>query len=404
MKNRVFPVILASLLVAGLVGTVAFAADSDPGIVLPDVKFTTTAIAEPIETTTDRVVKPGEITVTTILLPGMEPEEPVVTERAKGIVFKAESGFKANTYTGYVEGVTPGVTEQAMYDALENRNGIDLVVDIYDPSGYKDFDGLVWHGDKLVLADEDGAVLEELTIIFMGNADMNDKINLSDASTMLKVIANWDGVQIDRVASDVDGSGNVTLSDVSTVLKKVANWDVEFADPTLPGKYTMVKKSEQALHSAPAGTAWQPLCLSDGIHNELGMKFTVKEGEFATSITALCPSWGDDKGTLTFSVYKWAGDYETTVAAMPIITTTVVDYADNATLTTDLTDSSGKGLMEGEYLWRIHDGADAGEGTGVGIWFFTEMGPAEDSGMTSFLNREEFNLGPAATIYYATAK
>ncbi len=380
MNKRILSVILASLLTAGLVGTVTFAQnDNGRAIVLPEISFT--------DTTTVK----------------NEPEVPVEPEYAKAIVFKADSGYTASTYTGYVGGVELKTGVQKFRESLENTKGIEVMRDT-ETGRIVVTEDIIKHGDKLVLSAEDKSVITELEFIFMGNADRNTVINLTDVSSMLKKIAGWN-IEIDEVAADVDGSGNVNITDVSTVLKKIAGWDVKFTNtPVLPGKYIMVNKSNVPCYGTPVTGEKMPLCLSDGIHYDLGVKFNVAEGEFATSIDFECPSWADDKGRITISVYKWNGDYNTSIVAMPIISETFVDYKDNATLVLDLTDTSGKGLVEGEYVWRIHDGSDAGEGTGVGIWYYSEPAPAESTGMKTFLNCEEFNIGPVANIYYATVK
>ena len=74
-------------------------------------------------------------------------------------------------------------------------------------------------GDKL----SDGEVIPKL--ITPGDTDRNTKVNLADASLILKHIAKWD-VSPDLDAADVTGDGKVNLADVSLILKYIAKWDV----------------------------------------------------------------------------------------------------------------------------------------------------------------------------------
>ncbi len=325
--------------------------------------------------------------------------EEAATERAAGVVFKAEYGYVASTYTGTAT-ADAGITAGKYLDTLENANGI--VVKRGDAE--LDADETLKSGDKVVLTAEDGAVKSEFSVMFMGDANSDSKLNIGDAATMLKKIAKWD-VTIDDMASDVDGNGSVNLSDVSTVLKYLAKWDAKFVNtPTIPGKVDTVFKQEVKFNSAYKADAITNTGIWDGFaHYDLGVKFVVGEGEYATQISAHCPSYADNTGSLTFSVYKWNGDYATTIAAMPVVSERFVDYKDNATLILDLRDASGKGLVEGEYLWRIHEGADP-DGNGVGIYFYSEKAPAADTGIETFLNQKPFNIGPDASVSIYAAK
>lgn len=67
--------------------------------------------------------------------------------------------------------------------------------------------------------------------------------------------------------------------------------------------------------------------------DDLGMRF-IANASF-NMINVACPSWGDNIGNLTFSLYKWDTGYETTVAGTPIATHTFVNYNDNQTLELD---------------------------------------------------------------------
>lgn len=319
--------------------------------------------------------------------------EDTAPERAMGVVFKAETGYVASTYTETVNGFEQGAKVSDLTAALVNSLGIE----VRRADAALAADEALKSGDKVVLTAEDGTVKSEFSVMFMGDANSDSKTNLGDASAMLQKIAKWDRT-IDEMASDVTGDGKVNLGDVSLLLKKIAKWDVGFAYPVLPGECDMTYKKEVKFNSATMTDSQTNTGIWDGFaHYDLGVKFVVGEGELAAKISALCPSYGENTGSLTFSVYKWNGDYATTIAAMPIVSERFVDYKDNATLMLDLCDTSGKGLAEGEYLWRIHEGADP-DGNGVGIYFYSEKAPAADTGIETFLNMKPFNIGPSASV------
>lgn len=310
---------------------------------------------------------------------------------AVGVSFTAESGYHANAATGLL-GVNAGDTADTLIAALEASKGITVTRD------GEAAEGDLANGD--VLATADGSV--SFSIVVMGDANGDAAVKLTDASAMMKKIARWEG-EINEIAADVNGDGAVTLTDASTILKKVAKWDAEMVmSPVLPGKIIEAGRKDVTTHSG-GGNNRAPLCLSDDIHYDLGVTFTVGAGYYATVATLFCPSWAENTGILPVSVYKWMGDYETTIATMPVVTKVFVDYRDNSYLTFDLTDSSGKGIGEGEYLLRIYDCSDE-NGNGVGVWYYSEKAPAEDSGMTTYLNKKPFNIGPDISIRFITAE
>lgn len=305
---------------------------------------------------------------------------------AKGVKFTAESGYTANTYTGYIGGVEFDTTAGELMDALVNRNGISIARD----NGEK-----LQHGDKLVLKNEAGETVSDFTVIFMGNADGDNKFNLNDISSAMRSIAGWDTV-IDGVAADVNGDGNVNLSDVSLMLQVIAKWDTAFVkEPVLPGKGNA--KTSRAIATFEVSEQ-SNINLKRG--NELGVKFSVGEGEQAMAVKAVYPSWADNEGELTLSIFKWAGDYESTVAGMPIKSVKLVNLNDCAEYVFDLTDTAGKGLGEGEYMWLCHEGFDDNEPGGIGLWTYAV--PAADSEVEVFYDGKPADFGPDAYVIIGT--
>jgi len=83
-----------------------------------------------------------------------------------------------------------------------------------------------------------------------------------------------------------------------------------------------------------------------------------------TRIAFVCPSWSDNVGCLTVTLWKWDTDYKTTVAATPIAGPTVFeDYEDNSILGFEFETP----LAAGVYYAELSDAVDEG-GSGVGVW------------------------------------
>ena len=127
-----------------------------------------------------------------------------------------------------------------------------------------------------------------------------------------------------------------------------------------------------------------PRSVSDVPGTTLGAKFTAA-GNW-TEISLTCPSWSDNVGSMTFAVYNWNTDFDTTVAAEPVYTTQFVDYIDNDTLVVEF---DGDGLPPGSYLWMLKDGKG-----GVGIW---SKKAVDDPDIVVFLNGKPADFGPEAS-------
>ncbi len=67
-----------------------------------------------------------------------------------------------------------------------------------------------------------GAIGEPAVVY--GDVNMDGKINVSDATALLKYLANW-GNSVDLAAADCNGDGKINVSDVTTLLKYLANWE-----------------------------------------------------------------------------------------------------------------------------------------------------------------------------------
>ena len=85
----------------------------------------------------------------------------------------------------------------------------------------------------------------------------------------------------------------------------------------------------------------------------------------ATFVGIGCPSWSDNVGSLTVSLYTFDTEYNTSVSKDPIATNEFVDFQDNGFLGFEFAESDP--LTAGEYVLEVTDAYDD-SGSGVGIW------------------------------------
>jgi len=88
----------------------------------------------------------------------------------------------------------------------------------------------------------------------------------------------------------------------------------------------------------------------------VGMKFTATAP--FTAVTAVCPSWGNAIGNLTFKLYKWNNSYDQSVIGTPIAQNTFVNFADGQDLKLVCPTQNA-----GDYVWQLSDGTET-----VGVW------------------------------------
>lgn len=120
--------------------------------------------------------------------------------------------------------------------------------------------------------------------------------------------------------------------------------------------------------------------------DDVGMRF-IANASF-NMINVACPSWSDDIGNLTFSLYKWDSNFENTITENPIATKTFVNYKDNATLELDFS-----AQPSGEYVLLLSNAVQS-----VGVW--------EDTGNVAhsfvYINGAEISAEFQAQIGYLT--
>lgn len=91
-----------------------------------------------------------------------------------------------------------------------------------------------------------------------------------------------------------------------------------------------------------------------------GLKFTATSPFYA--VNATCPSWGNNIGSITFSLYKWNTSYSQSIAGTPIATQSFINFNDNEKI--KLTFSA---QTAGDYIWVLSNGTEQ-----VGVWKLTD--------------------------------
>jgi len=117
-----------------------------------------------------------------------------------------------------------------------------------------------------------------------------------------------------------------------------------------------------------------------------GLKFTASST--FSAVDATCPSWNNNIGNLTFKLFKWHINYNTTVAGTPLAEKTFVNFSDNERLVLQFDNQ-----QPGDYLWELSNGTET-----VGVWKFIEDTPS----VTSYFNGHKVSGDYESRIYYTS--
>ena len=99
-----------------------------------------------------------------------------------------------------------------------------------------------------------------------------------------------------------------------------------------------------------------------------------------------CPSWGNNIGSMSFSIYEWNKDFDTTLSQPALATVRHINFTDNAVLKIGFDE-----MLSGEYMVLFHDSEEL-----VGVWsFFSNV-----SGSYLYLNVVEYDRELQANIHY----
>lgn len=142
---------------------------------------------------------------------------------------------------------------------------------------------------------------------------------------------------------------------------------VHMASAAAAPKAEPTEISEDAANRNFAGADNRPYPMTPD--DVVGSHFSIAAD--ATFVGVGCPSWSNNIGNLTVSLYAFNKDYNTSVSAAPIATHEFVDYEDNAFLGFSFTESDP--LKAGEYVVQISDAVPDEATGGVGVWVQQEF-------------------------------
>jgi len=113
-----------------------------------------------------------------------------------------------------------------------------------------------------------------------------------------------------------------------------------------------------------------------------------KTDKTVVAVGVQVPSYNDSKGKITIKVFKWAGDYGSTVKTKPIAERTYENWADRANLELYFNGTEGGG----EYMIDLSKGYD-----GVGVF----VGQAESANQVTYFNGTKIKGGMRSYIKYS---
>lgn len=105
---------------------------------------------------------------------------------------------------------------------------------------------------------------------------------------------------------------------------------------------------------------------------------------FATTtfnkIDVNCVSYGNNEGSLTFTLYRWMGSYFASLESEPVATKDFVDFNDNSVLSLPLNEA----LPDGEYIIVL-----TSENPDQGVGVYTNQDVEENDAKTRFYKNDE---------------
>ncbi|MEN8155756.1 MAG: FlgD immunoglobulin-like domain containing protein [Bacteroidota bacterium] len=117
-----------------------------------------------------------------------------------------------------------------------------------------------------------------------------------------------------------------------------------------------------------------------------GQKFTASS-DF-TKIGVQCPSYANNIGNFTLSLYNWSENYSNSVSQEPLAVKEFVNFNDNVYLDVEFNQ-----LPAGEYVWELSDPVES-----VGIWKYIE----DTEGVISYFNGAAVSGEYVSHIHYVS--
>ncbi len=165
--------------------------------------------------------------------------------------------------------------------------------------------------------------------------------------------------------------------------------DTEYkaSDPVLPPEEDGQEEERYEVIKLYGGSFTAPIIPSN---KELAQKFAVNKGSLLSLVFENLPTWNTKINSFQLDLYRWDGDYDSTVEAEPVYSNLFENREDSQSLTIDFDTP----LPAGRYLWVITDSVserpDGGMGYGVSPWTTTEQGP---DGTVCFVDGMELDEG-----------
>ena len=162
---------------------------------------------------------------------------------------------------------------------------------------------------------------------YLGNVDQSGNITATDALIALQYAVGKVTLGYDRrLAADANLDGTVNATDALLILQhSVGKIDLGDRDVTVKIKDEAVTYNFEDDANGDTRTAY-PVQKK----TKYGMRF------FATAtfdaIEASYPSYADNVGSITVSLYKWLGNFEDTIDSEAVCSEKYVDFADCETI------------------------------------------------------------------------
>lgn len=112
------------------------------------------------------------------------------------------------------------------------------------------------------------------------------------------------------------------------------------------------------------------------------------------SLEICCPSYSDNVGNITVTLYKWAGDVDASAKGTPVAKKEWVDFKDNGWV--GVFADEGKAWPAGEYYWTLTDPVQK-----VGIWKAAFDNLDTDMIQTSYVDGQEVEGCHECSVVYA---
>ena len=181
-----------------------------------------------------------------------------------------------------------------------------------------------------------------------GDANGDRRVDNKDVTAVFRYVSGDAKQEINEENADFNGDVKVNNKDVTMLFRFVSGI---ISDPFKNGKWHSADMYDQGMYDIK--TAQQ---LASGSYFTQRFSINTK----FDSISAWCPSWSDNVGNMTISLYKFESNINAAMDGAAIASKVFVNYDDNSWLSL-----SFPAQQPGEYLVVFSDPTDT-----VGIWLY----------------------------------